>query len=86
MTLPVAPTEHLGYEETHPKTWRKGTTCTDCSAHVERKRLQHNGGAHVNFNIARLKADNAGGYTQRELAKETFDAARAGGFDITRAR
>ncbi len=38
------------------------------------------------FNIKRLKADNAGHYTQRELGREITDAARADGRDITRTR
>ena len=92
MTLSLAfasvrpPIEHLGFDETHPKTWRKGTTCAACTAHVAGKQAQHEGGAQVNFNIARLKADNAGGYTQLGLAKDTYDAARKSGNDITAAR
>ena len=92
MTLSLAfasvrpPIEHLGFDETHPKTWRKGTTCTDCTAHVEAKQAQHEGGPKVNFNIERLRADNAGGYTQLGLAKDTYDAARKSGMDIAAVR
>lgn len=44
------------------------------------------GGKTINFNINRLKHDNAGGYTQRELAQSTIDSAKASGREIERAR
>ena len=92
MTLSLAfasvrpPIEHLGFDETHPKTWRKGHTCDDCVAFVDAKKALQGAGPQVNFNIERLRADNAGGYTQLGLAKDTYDAARRSGNDITAVR
>jgi len=40
----------------------------------------------VHFNIDRLKNDNAGHYTQAELARDVIDTAKAEGREIARAR
>ena len=85
MTLTMAPVEHLGFDETHPKTWRKGTTCTQCTAFVDSKRAEH-APVRVNFNINRLKADNAGGYTQHEIHRATVNRAKETGMEIAHKR
>lgn len=60
-------------------TWAWGVVCDKCTA----PRVYGTGPM---FNIKRLKADNAGHYTQHGLAREVEDAARKDGRDITRAK
>ena len=79
------PTEHLGWDDTHPDEWRLGRTCSECDAHIAARRVAlYNEGPM--FNIKRLQADNEGGYTQLGLARDTYDAARETGRDITAVR
>jgi hypothetical protein len=61
-------------------SWAWGATCGECVAPPMPK---YRGPA---FNIKRLKADNAGGYTQRELAREITDAADRDGRNIEHPR
>lgn len=61
-------------------TWDWGATCLVCIVEIPQM-----GGDMPYFNIARLQADNAGHYTQRELGKEITDAARSDDRDIMKA-
>jgi hypothetical protein len=79
------PIEHLGWDATHPNDWRPGYSCDECDAYIETRAKRFVAKA-PSFNISRLKADNAGHYTQRELAQEVVDKAKAQGREIERAR
>lgn len=70
----------------HPGEWLPGTAaqCPQCMDALEAKFV--NASKVVHFNIDRLKNDNAGHYTQRELANETVRIAKAEGREIARAR
>lgn len=81
------PVEHLGRDDTHPDEWRLGITCDECQqSHAKMMDEKFGEKLSVFWNIQRLKNDNAGHYTQRELRNEIYDAARESGEDIGRAR
>lgn len=65
------PTEHLCVDG----EWKLGYTCE-----LERERLEakRNMGT-LNVNITRLRKENAEGYTQFGLERETIEAARRDG-------
>ena len=61
------------------ETWDWGATCLVCMADIPQA------GNMPNFNIKRLKEDNAGHYTQNEMRKEIYESAREDGRDITKS-
>ncbi len=61
-------------------TWQWGAVCDKCAAPP---RPDYEGPM---FNIRRLRSDNLGGYTQRELAREITDAADREGREIDHPR
>jgi hypothetical protein len=63
------------------QTWEWGVTCEACVAPPFQGK-----GKSVNFNIARLQAENVGAYTQQELAREVTDAADRDGREIEHPR
>ena len=71
------PDETLTWHEHQDGTWGWGALCPACVATPLPGPTNK-----IHFNIARLRADNAGHYTQRELAREITDAADRDGRDI----
>jgi hypothetical protein len=78
-------TQHQSPFEDGHTTWVDGVTCTDCQDLFRKKRELLNNGSPA-MNIHRLKADNAGGYTQAELGREVQEAAKRDGREIERYR
>ena len=82
-------TEHQGIG-VHEDEWLPGTVgdCPLCQAALAEIMARHQGGKmkKVNFNINRLKHDNAGHYTQAMLGRDVIEAAKKDGREIARAR
>ena len=80
----MEPIEHLGVI-VHTDEWRPGATCDECREALEARRAVLAGGQkHVNFNLRRLRVQNAAHVTSREIAREITDSAKAEGRDLAR--
>jgi len=72
------------FKDGHQK-WRDGSTCEACQRRGTKLRAGLKG-KRVHMNIHRLMADNAGGYSQKELGDEVIAAAKKDGREIERYR
>lgn len=82
----VEPLEHQSIYKGGHEEWRLGSTCDECEMRHEENLARFEFADSPYFNIKRLRNDNASHQTQYGMQKEIFDAAREGGYDITRAR